>query len=85
MKATNILKRVLAVLGVFAEARPEWTPDELMKEFGYSRPTLYRYLKTLREAGFEAPNGLQLRSTTSSMMSRGSSGPHSGPLGVAQA
>jgi DNA-binding IclR family transcriptional regulator len=55
MKATNSLERVLAVLGVFTEERLEWTPDELMQELGYSRPTLYRYLKTLREAGFLMP------------------------------
>ena len=51
MKATNSLQRVLAVLDAFSEARLEWTPEELMKEFGYSRPTLYRYLKTLKDAG----------------------------------
>jgi DNA-binding IclR family transcriptional regulator len=51
MKTTNSLQRVLAVLDAFSEARLEWTPEELMKEFGYSRPTLYRYLKTLRDAG----------------------------------
>ena len=51
MKSTNSLQRVLALLDAFSEARLEWTPEELMKEFGYSRPTLYRYLKTLRDAG----------------------------------
>ncbi len=55
MKATNSLERVLAVLEVFSEQRLEWTPEELMKELGYSRPTLYRYIKTLREAGFLMP------------------------------
>jgi DNA-binding IclR family transcriptional regulator len=48
----NSLTRVLAVLEVFSEARLEWTPEDLMKELGYSRPTLYRYLKTLKQAGF---------------------------------
>jgi DNA-binding IclR family transcriptional regulator len=52
MKPTNSLQRVLAVLEVFSEARLEWMPDDLMKELGYSRPTLYRYLKILKEAGF---------------------------------
>lgn len=51
MKATNSLERVLAVLEVFSEDRLAWTPEELMAELGYSRPTLYRYLKTLKEAG----------------------------------
>jgi DNA-binding IclR family transcriptional regulator len=52
MKPTNSLQRVLAVLEVFSEARLEWVPEDLMKELGYSRPTLYRYLKILKEAGF---------------------------------
>jgi DNA-binding IclR family transcriptional regulator len=52
MKPTNSLQRVLAVLEVFSEARLEWMPEDLMKELGYSRPTLYRYLKILKEAGF---------------------------------
>lgn len=43
---------MLAVLESFTEERLEWTPEELMAELGYSRPTLYRYLKTLRDAGF---------------------------------
>jgi DNA-binding IclR family transcriptional regulator len=51
MKTTNSLQRVLAVLDAFSEARLEWTTEELMKELGYSRPTLYRYLKTLKDAG----------------------------------
>src|SRR5258708_12535278 len=52
MKPTNSLERVLAVLEVFSEARLEWMPEDLMRELGYSRPTLYRYLKILKEAGF---------------------------------
>jgi DNA-binding IclR family transcriptional regulator len=52
MKPTNSLERVLAVLEVFSEARLEWMPEELMKQLGYSRPTLYRYLKILKDAGF---------------------------------
>jgi DNA-binding IclR family transcriptional regulator len=52
MKPANSLQRVLAVLDVFSEERLEWTPEALMKELGYSRPTLYRYLKILKDAGF---------------------------------
>ena len=48
----NSLERVVALLDVFSEERLEWTPEEMMAELGYSRPTLYRYLKTLKEAGF---------------------------------
>jgi len=51
MAASNSLERVLSVLEVFSEDRLEWTPEELMAELGYSRPTLYRYLKTLKGAG----------------------------------
>lgn len=51
MKPTNTLQRVLAVLEVFSEHRLEWTPEDLMKELGYTRPTLYRYLKILKEGG----------------------------------
>jgi DNA-binding IclR family transcriptional regulator len=54
MTPTNSLERVLAVLDVFSEKRLEWTFEELMDELGYSRPTLYRYLKTLKDAGFLA-------------------------------
>jgi DNA-binding IclR family transcriptional regulator len=55
LKATNSLERVLAVLEVFSEEHLEWTPEQLMEELGYSRPTLYRYLKTLKEVGFLTP------------------------------
>lgn len=51
MAARNSLERVLAILEVFTEERLEWTPEQLMEAFGYSRPTLYRYLKTLKDAG----------------------------------
>ena len=52
MKPTNSLERVLAVLEVFSEQRLEWMPEDLMQHLGYSRPTLYRYLKVLKDAGF---------------------------------
>ena len=51
MKPGNSLERVLAVLDVFSEGRLEWTPEDLMAHLGYSRPTLYRYLKILKDAG----------------------------------
>lgn len=43
--------RILAILDLFTEERLEWRPEEMMERLGYARPTLYRYLKTLREAG----------------------------------
>ena len=51
MGETNSLERMLSVLSVFSEHKYDWTPDELIAHFGYSRPTLYRYLKILTDAG----------------------------------
>lgn len=48
-------ERILAILDLFSEDRPGWTSEEMMEELGYSRPTLYRYLKTLKDAGYLAP------------------------------
>lgn len=45
-------ERILAILDLFSEERPHWTPDEMMATLGYSRPTLYRYLKTLKDTGY---------------------------------
>ncbi|MBL4891975.1 MAG: IclR family transcriptional regulator [Rhizobiaceae bacterium] len=45
---------MLAVLDLFSEDRLEWTSEEMMAQLGYSRPTLYRYLKTLRQNGMLA-------------------------------
>jgi len=47
----NRRDKVLAVLDLFSDSRPLWTPDELRLELGYSRPTLYRYLKSLKDCG----------------------------------
>ena len=44
-------ERILAILDLFTEERLEWRPEEMMVRLGYSRPTLYRYLKVLRRAG----------------------------------
>ncbi|MEZ5667744.1 MAG: IclR family transcriptional regulator [Alphaproteobacteria bacterium] len=54
MRQPNSLERMLAILGMFSEDRLEWTPDQLMERLGYSRPTLYRYLKILKEQGMLA-------------------------------
>lgn len=51
MSETTSFERMLALLGLFTEERPEWTPEALMARLGYSRPTLYRYLKTLKDSG----------------------------------
>ena len=51
MGKINRRDKVLAVLDLFSGSRPLWTPDELMLELGYTRPTLYRYLKSLKDCG----------------------------------
>ena len=51
---TGSLGKALAILDLFTEGAPGWRPDELMAATGYARPTLYRYLKALREAGLLA-------------------------------
>lgn len=50
-------ERILRILDLFTEARLEWTADEMITALGYSRPTLYRYLKSLKELGFLSQNG----------------------------
>lgn len=50
-------ERILGILDLFTENRLEWTADEMMAELGYTRPTLYRYIKTLKDAGFLSQNG----------------------------
>ncbi len=50
----NSADRLLTLLDLFSEARPEWTAEEMMAETGFARPTLYRYLKTLKSAGLIA-------------------------------
>lgn len=52
MTESNSPGRMLAILSLFNEDRREWTPNALMARLGYSRPTLYRYLKTLKDNGF---------------------------------
>ena len=45
-------ERLLAILGLFSEDHSEWTPEDMMQALGFSRPTLYRYLQTLQDAGY---------------------------------
>jgi DNA-binding IclR family transcriptional regulator len=51
MTGTNSADRILAILDLFSEEQLVWTPDELMRRLAYSRPTLYRYIRTLKESG----------------------------------
>jgi DNA-binding IclR family transcriptional regulator len=45
-------ERILAILDLFSETSAALTADEMMETLGYSRPTLYRYLKTLKDRGY---------------------------------
>ena len=45
-------ERMLSVLDLFDLEHPEWSFDAMYAKLGYSRSTLYRYLKTLTDAGF---------------------------------
>ena len=51
MTVMNSLDRMLRILDLFTEERLEWTSEQMITELGYSRPTLYRYIKTLRDKG----------------------------------
>ena len=47
--------RVLAVLGLFTADEPTWTVDAAARRLGISKPTAYRYFKSLARAGLVAP------------------------------
>lgn len=53
-EARTSLEKVLSVLDVFTEDHLTWTPDEMIETLGFPRPTLYRYLKILKESGLLA-------------------------------
>jgi len=44
--------RVFAILDLFTLEHPAWYTDEIIRTLGYTRPTGYRYVKELVEAGF---------------------------------
>ncbi|MGV3569925.1 MAG: IclR family transcriptional regulator [Ramlibacter sp.] len=43
--------KVFAILDLFTSEQPIWQPDEINEALGYSRPTGYRYVKELVDAG----------------------------------
>jgi DNA-binding IclR family transcriptional regulator len=45
------LGRMLAILDLFTEERPTWTPEQIAEELEYTQPTVYRYLQQLMKAG----------------------------------
>lgn len=44
-------EKLLSILDLFDEAKSEWGFDEMHAHLGFSRSTLYRYLKVLTDAG----------------------------------
>lgn len=44
--------RMLAILDLFDERAVSWSVEDIHAELGYTRSTLYRYLKVLTDAGF---------------------------------
>ena len=51
------LQRMLTVLDVFSDEVPVWTVEGLVDALGYTRSTVYRYVRELCEAGLLAPVG----------------------------
>jgi DNA-binding IclR family transcriptional regulator len=51
------LTRMLGLLDLFDVDHPFWTSEQIMERTGYSRPTTFRYLKELRDAGLLARFG----------------------------
>ncbi len=47
--------RVLGILDLFTSDTPVWTVDMLVEHLGLARATVYRYVRTLCDAGFLAP------------------------------
>ncbi len=47
----NSLERMIVILDLFEGERLEWTLEEMQARLGYTRSTLYRYLKVLTDTG----------------------------------
>jgi DNA-binding IclR family transcriptional regulator len=47
---SSSLERMVSLLDLFEEDAPRWTFDEMLARLGYTRSTLYRYLKVLTDA-----------------------------------
>ena len=50
--ASSSLTRMLAVFDAFSAAHPVLTAEEIMQRMGYSRGTVYRYVRELLAVGF---------------------------------
>lgn len=53
---TSSLDRMLSILDLFTESDPDWTVERAMDRTGFSRSTIYRYFKSLNDAGLMAPS-----------------------------
>jgi len=47
----NSLERMIVILDLFEGERLEWTLEDMQARLGYTRSTLYRYLKVLTDTG----------------------------------
>lgn len=47
----NSLERMIVILDLFEGEALEWTLEDMQTQLGYTRSTLYRYLKVLTDAG----------------------------------
>ncbi len=47
----NSLERMIVILDLFEGERLEWTLEDMLARLGYTRSTLYRYLKVLTDTG----------------------------------
>jgi DNA-binding IclR family transcriptional regulator len=51
------LSRILQILDLFDLEQPFWTSEQIIETTGFTRPTAFRYLKALRDAGLLARFG----------------------------
>jgi DNA-binding IclR family transcriptional regulator len=56
-RSNSSTDRVLGLIDLFTVETPVWTVDEIAQRKGVARATVYRYLKSLVDAGFLAPIG----------------------------
>jgi DNA-binding IclR family transcriptional regulator len=57
MTGTNSADRILNVLELFTDKSTRWTAEEMIEKLGYTRPTMYRYLRSLRDVGLVSSIG----------------------------
>lgn len=55
------LKKMLSVLDLFSQKKPTFTVDEITESLGLTRPTSYRYIRELSQAGLITGNNGQYR------------------------